>query len=55
MYKRQVRDIKIDENLHIEINPRPQYRRTPKRGCESRNGEIDSKNEYIKTSKDVVW
>ena len=25
MYKRQVRDIKIDENLHIEINPRPQY------------------------------
>lgn len=25
MYKRQVRDIKIVENLHIEINPRPQY------------------------------
>lgn len=23
--KRQVRDIKIVENLHIEINPRPQY------------------------------
>lgn len=40
MYKRQVRDIKIDENLHIEINPRPQYRRTPKRGCESRNGSL---------------
>lgn len=24
-YGVQVRDIKIDRNLHIEINPRPQY------------------------------
>ena len=49
MYKRQVRDIKIDENLHIEINPRPQYI-----GKLLKEAVKDSKNEYIKTSKDVV-